>query len=167
MGSLLIIVLLATSRAAAQYGVGGVASSQPALQSQANAATSTNCWAEQSTEWDIQYVETETQECSTVQSTQCSTQYREQCSPVQRQECRTVEEESCTSVPYQQCQQVPQQQCKMVHKKQPQRVSKTVSKKVCDNGGSYGSVGTGTQPRENKPRPSLKLRNNDAVNFGK
>ena len=147
-----------------QYGGGGgsslPANTNPAVQEN----TAVNCWTEQATVWDTQYVETETQECQTVQMTQCNTLYQQQCVPTQRQECRMVTEQSCSKVPYEDCKNVPQQQCNQVHKKVPQRFSKSVPKKVCDDGGSYGTVRNTGGTRQDDPR--VRLRSSDAVNFG-
>ena len=159
----LFLLFLATPTTP-QYSSGGV-SSQAAAPS--NPTTQVSCWTEQATVWDTQYVETESQECQTVQMMQCNTLYQEQCVPTMKQECRMVPDQECTKVPYQDCQPVAQEQCNQVHKKVPQRVSKSVGKKVCDDGGSYGTVQGSRVSTARKEKPQLRLRSSDAVNFGR
>ena len=66
-------------------------------------SSSVQCRTEQQTIWDTEYVETETQECETIQQKKCSTLYRNQCKPVKRQQCNTVYENECTTQYQQQC----------------------------------------------------------------
>merc|ERR1719278_237700 len=85
---LLVVVLVSPLvLAAPQYGGNSFqgSNSGPAhSQSQ-----SVQCRTENQVVWDTKYVETETQNCITVNVPKCSTQYRSQCSPVTKQECQT------------------------------------------------------------------------------
>merc|ERR1711990_19997 len=64
-------------------------------------------------------------------------------------------------------------ECQPVTKKVPQRVSRTVPKRVCDDGGSYGVEGGNfvSQPRDQAgSQDNFRLRTgaaSDAVNFGR
>merc|ERR1712029_601820 len=51
--------------------------------------------------------------------------------------CSDVPDQFCRNQPQKQCSQVPRQECHSVHKKFPVRISKTVPKKVCNEG--YGA----------------------------
>merc|ERR1712142_1073466 len=98
----------------------------------------------------------------------CKDVPKQVCNDVPSQQCRTVTEQSCTQVPYQECQNIPQQECQAVHKKVPKRVSSRVPKMVCDDGASYGAVGTGGSTgikiRNDAPEKQVKPKS-DAVNF--
>ena len=61
-------------------------------QGPAHSSPQVQCRTEQQTVWDIQYVESQTQECETIPVPQCSTFYGSQCKPVKRQECSAVQE---------------------------------------------------------------------------
>ena len=67
----------------------------------AHSSPQVQCRTEQQTVWDIQYVESGTQECETTRVPHCSTLYRSRCKPVTRQECSAVQE--CKTQYQQQC----------------------------------------------------------------
>merc|ERR1712110_557439 len=95
----LVLLCLSLGSSMPQYGGGG---SLPSLQPPTH-SSSVQCRTEQQTIWDTEYVETETQECETIQQKKCSTLYRSQCKPVNRQQCNTVYENECTTQYQQQC----------------------------------------------------------------
>jgi len=95
----LVLLCLSLGSSMPQYGGGG---SLPSLQPPTH-SSSVQCRTEQQTIWDTEYVETETQECETIQQKKCSTLYRNQCKPVKRQQCNTVYENECTTQYQQQC----------------------------------------------------------------
>merc|ERR1711902_31997 len=101
----LLVILCAASPllSAPQYGQSG--GSIPSLQAPASASQSVACRTEQQVVWDTKYVETETQECSTISVPKCSTAYKKQCNPVQRQQCNQVYKNECTTQYQQQCSQ--------------------------------------------------------------
>merc|ERR1712137_737958 len=98
----LVLLCLSLGSSLPQYGGGGAL---PSLQPPTH-SSSVQCRTEQQTIWDTEYVETETQECETIQQKKCSTLYRNQCKPVKRQQCNTVYENECTT----------QQQCSTQYK---------------------------------------------------
>ena len=67
----------------------------------------------------------------------CNDVPEQSCRDVPRQVCRDVPDQVCRNQPQKQCSQVPRQECHSVHKKFPVRISKTVPKKVCNEG--YGA----------------------------
>ena len=67
----------------------------------------------------------------------CNDVPEQSCRDVPRQVCRDVPDQVCRNQPQKQCSQVPRQECQSVHKKFPVRISKTVPKKVCNEG--YGA----------------------------
>merc|ERR1712013_897346 len=84
---LLVFSLLCVAQGAPQYG-GGV--SQPARQpAPAQSSPQVSCRTEYAEVWDTEYVETETQECQTVQVKQCNTEYytETECSTDYKQDC--------------------------------------------------------------------------------
>merc|ERR1712137_1534232 len=81
----LVLLCLSLGSSLPQYGGGG---SLPSLQPPTH-SSSVQCRTEQQTIWDTEYVETETQECETIQQKKCSTLYRNQCKPVNKQQCST------------------------------------------------------------------------------
>jgi hypothetical protein len=58
----------------------------------------------------------------------------ESCEDVPREVCRQVPHEVCNNLPYRKCEQVPREKCHEEHKKIPNRVSRSINKKVCDDG---------------------------------
>merc|ERR1712112_160515 len=67
----------------------------------------------------------------------CNDVPEQSCRDVPRQVCRDVPDQVCRNQSQKQCSQVPRQECHSVHKKFPVRISKTVPKKVCNEG--YGA----------------------------
>merc|ERR1711915_897685 len=104
MKILMIFTLIHPLITAPQYGQssGSIPSLQPPA---ASASQSVACRTEQQVVWDTKYVETETQECSTISVPKCSTAYKKQCNPVQRQQCNQVYKNECTTQYQQQCSQ--------------------------------------------------------------
>merc|ERR1719336_1009575 len=89
--TLILFLSPLTLLAAPQYGGGGGGQAAP---SQAQAV---KCRTENQVVWDTKYVETETQNCVTVNVPQCKTAYRRQCVPTTRQQCQTVYKHECST----------------------------------------------------------------------
>merc|ERR1711973_650446 len=102
MKTFMIFTLIHPLITAPQYGQssGSLPSLQPPA---ASASQSVSCRTENQVVWDTKYVETETQECSTISVPKCSTKYKNQCRPVQRQQCQTVNKQECDTQYEQQC----------------------------------------------------------------
>merc|ERR1719402_204365 len=102
MKTLMIFTLIHPLITAPQYGQssGSIPSLQPPA---ASASQSVACRTENQVVWDTKYVETETQECSTISVPKCSTKYKNKCRPVQRQQCQTVNKQECSTISVPKC----------------------------------------------------------------
>jgi len=98
MKLIMTVLLSPLVMGAPQYGGSSGGHSAPS-----QAQTSVHCRTENQVVWDTKYIETETQNCITVQVPQCKTAYKNQCVPTTRQECQTVYKQQCTTQYEQQC----------------------------------------------------------------
>merc|ERR1712168_102853 len=100
---LIALSFLSVIHCAPQYG-GGVSQLVKAP-APVQSSPQVSCRTEYIEVWNTKYVETETQECQTVQIKQCSTEYQKKCVPKQRQECNTVYKAVCNTKYEQVCSQ--------------------------------------------------------------
>merc|ERR1711902_301335 len=128
MRQLLILSLLSLCQSAPQYGGG---SSQPARQpAPVQNSPQVACRTEYAEVWDTEYVETETQDCQTVQVNQCNTAYKKQCVPIQGT-CQNNAYDKCGDVQKERLKQVPYNDCKDVPKQVPSQECRTVTEQAC------------------------------------
>merc|ERR1711872_1088134 len=149
MKTFMIFTLIHPLITAPQYGQssGSLPSLQPPA---ASASQSVSCRTENQVVWDTKYVETETQECSTISVPKCSTKYKkdceyqwegtgnnkvwapipgtcnnnayDSCGDVQKQKLKQVPYQDCKNVPRQVCRNVPKQECRTVNDQECQQV---------------------------------------------